>query len=197
MELYDKISFLRKNKGLSQQELADKLDVSRQTIYKWEQGLTSPDISKLPELASLFHITTDLLLDNKVTEEELLKKMVNHEIIENKTSHRSMIDYLLMIPFSLAIFLVIFMFYMLGGLSVGFLFIFDIFSLVAPFYGFMILFANLNSTGGILCCLAIIIGGISLIYPLWILANKWKRVFLQLHFKLIKKIKSFNWKRYF
>lgn len=197
MELYDKIAFLRKNKSLSQQDLADRLNVSRQTVYKWEQGITSPDITKLPELASLFNITTDLLLDSKVTEEELLKRIVDYKITESKPFHRSMLDYLLMIPFSLTIFLMIFMFYMIGGLSIGFLFIFDIFSIVAPFYGFMMLFANLDSVGGIFCCLAIIIGGISLIYPLWILANKWKTIFLQWHFNLIKKIKSFNWKRYF
>lgn len=197
MELYDKIAFLRKNKSLSQQDLADRLNVSRQTVYKWEQGITSPDITKLPELASLFNITTDLLLDSKVTEEELLKRIVDYKITESKPFHRSMLDYLLMIPFSLTIFLMIFMFYMIGGLSIVFLFIFDIFSIVAPFYGFMMLFANLDSVGGIFCCFAIIIGGISLIYPLWILANKWKTIFLQWHFNLIKKIKSFNWKRYF
>lgn len=49
MELFEKINFLRKSEGMHQQDLADTLMVSRQTVYKWEQGITSPDISKLSD----------------------------------------------------------------------------------------------------------------------------------------------------
>jgi len=63
MQINEKIAVLRKNKGLKQQDLADSLCVSRQAVQKWESGKTSPDISKLRELASLLGVTVDFLLD--------------------------------------------------------------------------------------------------------------------------------------
>lgn len=55
---------LRKKKGLSQEFLADKLFVSRQTISKWENGETTPDLDNLINLAALFEITLDELVFN-------------------------------------------------------------------------------------------------------------------------------------
>ncbi len=52
----------RKAKGLSQEELADKLNVSRQTIYKWETGVTYPDIDKLCDIAKCLEVSTAYLL---------------------------------------------------------------------------------------------------------------------------------------
>ncbi len=57
-----KISQTRKNKGLTQMELADKLGISYQAVSNWERGATMPDISKLPELAEIFGITIEELL---------------------------------------------------------------------------------------------------------------------------------------
>ena len=57
-----KISNLRREQNMTQMELADKLGISFQAVSNWERGTTMPDISKLPELAEIFHVTTDELL---------------------------------------------------------------------------------------------------------------------------------------
>lgn len=57
-----RIAALRKEKGMTQEELAEKLGVSPQAISKWENGQSCPDISLLPRLAVIFGVTTDLLL---------------------------------------------------------------------------------------------------------------------------------------
>ena len=53
------IKFLRKRAGLSQEELAEKIDVSRQSVAKWENGESLPDIVKCRDLAMLFGTTID------------------------------------------------------------------------------------------------------------------------------------------
>lgn len=62
MNLADKIISLRKQQGWSQEELAEKLDVSRQSVSKWEGGQSTPDISKIIALSDLFCVSTDYLL---------------------------------------------------------------------------------------------------------------------------------------
>lgn len=60
--LNENIRALRKSKGLSQQELAIKLNVVRQTISKWEQGETVPDILNCDALAELYDVSVDTLI---------------------------------------------------------------------------------------------------------------------------------------
>ncbi|MEA4892836.1 MAG: helix-turn-helix transcriptional regulator [Peptococcaceae bacterium] len=60
--LADKILSLRKTNGWSQEELAEKMNVSRQSISKWESAAAIPDINRILELARLFGVTTDYLL---------------------------------------------------------------------------------------------------------------------------------------
>lgn len=62
MKLHEKIYTCRKKAGLSQEALAEKLGVSRQSVSKWETGESVPEISKLPILANIFNVTTDWLL---------------------------------------------------------------------------------------------------------------------------------------
>ena len=62
MTLADKIINLRKQKGWSQEELAEKLDVTRQSVSKWESAQSVPDISKILQMSELFGVTTDYLL---------------------------------------------------------------------------------------------------------------------------------------
>ena len=62
MILADKILDLRKTNGWSQEELAEKMNVSRQSVSKWESTAAIPDINKILELAKLFGVTTDYLL---------------------------------------------------------------------------------------------------------------------------------------
>ena len=60
--------FLRKRANLSQEALAEKLDVSRQTLAKWESGESVPDIVHCDRLAELFDISLDDLLHNELDE---------------------------------------------------------------------------------------------------------------------------------
>ncbi len=60
--LGQKIANLRKEKGLTQEELAEKLDVSSQAVSKWENDISCPDIMLLPKLADIFGTTVDSLL---------------------------------------------------------------------------------------------------------------------------------------
>ena len=62
MTLADKIIDLRKKNGWSQEELAEKLDVSRQSVSKWESGQSVPDINRILLLSDLFSVSTDYLL---------------------------------------------------------------------------------------------------------------------------------------
>lgn len=62
MKLSDRIQNLRKTKGLSQEELAEALGVSRQAVSKWESGQSSPDLDKIVQLSEYFGVSTDHLL---------------------------------------------------------------------------------------------------------------------------------------
>lgn len=63
MKLNEKIAYYRRDKKLSQEELAAQVGVSRQAVSKWELGEASPDVNKLLALAKAFGVTTDHLLD--------------------------------------------------------------------------------------------------------------------------------------
>lgn len=62
MSLPDKIQLERKKRGLSQEQLANLLNVSRQSVSKWESGQSSPEIDKVVLLSEVFGVTTDYLL---------------------------------------------------------------------------------------------------------------------------------------
>ena len=62
MILADKIIILRKKSGLSQEELADKLNVSRQSVSKWESAQSIPDLDRILEMSEIFKVSTDCLL---------------------------------------------------------------------------------------------------------------------------------------
>lgn len=70
MILADKILNLRKSNGWSQEELAEKMNVSRQSISKWESANAIPDINRIIELSKIFGVTTDYLLKDDLDELE-------------------------------------------------------------------------------------------------------------------------------
>lgn len=70
MILADKIMRLRKKNGWSQEELAEKMQVSRQAVSKWEGAQSIPDLDKLLALSRLFGVTTDYLLKDEIEDEE-------------------------------------------------------------------------------------------------------------------------------
>ena len=63
MTFGERIKALRKERGMTQEELAERLSVTRQTVSKWEQGTTQPDLDRVLELGRLFGVSTDYLLD--------------------------------------------------------------------------------------------------------------------------------------
>lgn len=62
MNISDRIQYLRKQKGFSQEELANKVGVSRQAVSKWESGQSTPDLDKIIAMSELFGVTTDYIL---------------------------------------------------------------------------------------------------------------------------------------
>lgn len=62
MDTAEKIMGLRKAHGMTQEQLAEKLEVSRQSISKWESGQAMPEADKLAALSGIFHVTVDYLL---------------------------------------------------------------------------------------------------------------------------------------
>ena len=66
MEFHNKLYHLRKQKGLTQEEHANRLNVSRQTISKWEVGDSTPDMEKLIAISDMFQISLDELVMDKV-----------------------------------------------------------------------------------------------------------------------------------
>ena len=81
MKFEEKLIKLRKENALSQEDLAEKLNVTRQTISKWELGQTKPDSQKIMELAKIFNVSTDDLLNEQEdfsSNEEPIKEQTNY-----------------------------------------------------------------------------------------------------------------------
>ena len=68
MNVSIKISELRKKKGLSQEQLAEMLNVTKQSVSNWESGRSLPEIDKIVELSKIFGVSTDYLLINESSE---------------------------------------------------------------------------------------------------------------------------------
>ena len=78
MEIGNKILELRKNSNLSQEQLAEKMNVTRQTISKWELNETTPDIKQAKQLSKIFKISLDKLTDNDLND-IVIEKISNTE----------------------------------------------------------------------------------------------------------------------
>ena len=98
MKFYEKLIILRKKALLSQEELAEKLDVTRQTISKWELGQSKPDIDKLQMMSKLFEVDINTLTDEEVSLEEV-KEEKDNKNDNNDNKDRKFILYILIIIF--------------------------------------------------------------------------------------------------
>ena len=67
MTFSEKLLELRKKQGMSQEELAEKLEVSRQAVSRWEQGSAMPDVINLARISKLFGVTADYLINDEIT----------------------------------------------------------------------------------------------------------------------------------
>lgn len=101
--LKENIKSLRKSKGLSQEELAIKLNVVRQTISKWEQGLSVPDAEMLIKIAEVFDTPVSTLLGENISESKVdgIKaiseklEIINLQLSQRKNERRKIIHWLL------------------------------------------------------------------------------------------------------
>ena len=88
MNVSEKIRTLRKSKGMSQEELAGQVNISRQAVSRWENGTALPDADNIVQLSKLFGVTTDyLLMDSYESDEDSPKIKENNKILHaNLTS---------------------------------------------------------------------------------------------------------------
>ena len=101
--LNENIKAIRKAKGLSQQELAVKVNVVRQTVSKWEQGLSVPDADMLLALSEALETPVSVLLGETVVEPEadtlqaISQKLevINLQLAQRKTTRRKIVHWLL------------------------------------------------------------------------------------------------------
>lgn len=106
MTLSDRLQVLRKSHNFSQEQLAEKLNVSRQAISKWESGQANPDINNLLKLSDIYQTSTDYILTGK----ELNKPIVNedHIVYKGKRGFNKLHDLPASIRVALAILMIAF-----------------------------------------------------------------------------------------
>lgn len=80
MSIADRIQSLRKEKGISQEELAEQVGVSRQAVSKWESEQSSPEVDKIILLSDYFGVTTDYLLKGKEANQREEKKKLDLKV---------------------------------------------------------------------------------------------------------------------
>ena len=103
--LKENIKSIRKSRGLSQEELAIKLNVVRQTISKWEQGLSVPDAEMLISISEVFEIPVSTLLGENIPESKVddLKaiseklEIINLQLLQRKNERRKIVHWLLIL----------------------------------------------------------------------------------------------------
>lgn len=99
MKFYEKLIILRKKALLSQEELAEKLDVTRQTISKWELGQSKPDIDKLQMMSNLFQVDVNTLTNEDISLEDSVNIKKEESPKKKKNGDRKFILYILIIIF--------------------------------------------------------------------------------------------------
>lgn len=109
MNLGKKIAELRKNNNLSQEELAEKVGVARQTISKWEIGDTTPDINQVKIISKIFNISIDELVDNDINN-VIVEKVSNTEKLAGITIKILKVFGIMLIVFITLIFLFVIIF---------------------------------------------------------------------------------------
>lgn len=89
MSLAEKLVSLRKQKGLTQMELAGELHVSRQAISRWEVGDAMPGMDNLKLLSELYEVSVDFLLNDNLTESSECRQDQKNSIVEIESSKKT------------------------------------------------------------------------------------------------------------
>lgn len=123
MNIADRIQSLRKTKGVSQEQLADALGVSRQAVSKWESEQTTPDLEKIILMSEYFEVTTDYILKGIETVEEMEHKtvgdVIDQKILTEKNGKRvkKIFKYILFVFLGvMAVDLLAFLLYIISGI---------------------------------------------------------------------------------
>lgn len=82
MNFGENLQKLRKEKNISQEQLAEELNVSRQTIGKWENGITYPETECLIQISDFFEVSIDFLLKGTVTDRNIMETASNNKADE-------------------------------------------------------------------------------------------------------------------
>ena len=106
MTLSDRLQALRKSQNLSQEQLAEKLDVSRQAISKWESGQANPDINNILKLSDIYEVSTDYILTGKELDNQIVYK--DHIVYKEKRGFNKLHDLPASIRVALAILIIAF-----------------------------------------------------------------------------------------
>ena len=93
MNISDRIQTLRKAKGMSQEQLADAVGVSRQAVSKWESEQASPDLDKVVIMSELFEVTTDYILKGiepvEVQDHKTMADVIDQKILTEKNGQKA------------------------------------------------------------------------------------------------------------
>ena len=82
MDLDERIRYVRRLKGMTQLELAEKMGVTDKAVSKWERDLSFPDINSIPKLAEIFEVSVDELMQVKTETKENIGKNKVDEIVD-------------------------------------------------------------------------------------------------------------------
>lgn len=115
MNFSEKLLTLRKASDLTQEQLAEKLDVSRQSISKWESGQATPELEKIVALSAIFDVTTDYLLksseiDDLSVKTEMLEKQQQMMLVREQ-KQRQIFE---CVMYALAVYMIFFAVYFIG-----------------------------------------------------------------------------------
>lgn len=115
MDFSEKLLTLRKANNLTQEQLAEKLEVSRQSVSKWESGQAAPELEKIIAMSAIFNVTTDYLLksseiDDLSVKTEMLEKQQQSMLIREQKQRQV----LGCVMYAIAVYLIFFAVYAVG-----------------------------------------------------------------------------------
>ena len=98
MQLHEKLVILRKENQLTQQKVAEELNVSRQAISRWESGVSLPSTDNLKGLSTLYHVPVDYLLHDSTERTAPIEKTVNPTSNANNNKLKKAPNYYCLYP---------------------------------------------------------------------------------------------------
>lgn len=115
MSFGNKLNNLRKKHGMSQEELADMLSITRQTVSKWELGQSLPDINYLLQLCSIFNVSSDYFLNDDMNKSQFVS------IVSENKMHRPQIAGIIILCISIPLLVMGIIFCSFGNIGIPFI----------------------------------------------------------------------------